>query len=54
MSRGLPVSIVQVVTSSYIWPHTHFGVVGTLGPGVRDHVGAISISDFLVDIVWLR
>ena len=46
--------IVQVATSIIYLDWTNFGVVGKFGPGVREHVGAIYISEFTVENVGLH
>ena len=54
VSRGLPAAIAQVATTYYIRAPSDLCVMETLGPGMRKHVGAISISEFLTENVLER
>ena len=54
VSRGLPAAIAQVATTYYIRAPSYLGVMGPLGPGMREHVGAISFSEFLTENVVER
>ena len=53
-SACLPAAIAQVVTNYYIRVPSYLVVMGPLGPGMREHVGAISFSEFLTENVVER